>query len=166
MSNLTNNRVNVTLNETEVSQIKKSLSNVRGKLPFLVGLTPKERMKIPKINVSNKVFVEDVLNAAIANENMLSAYIDIEGLKNDLVLFSQLDELNLILSQLQEAVNDTRMLAGNEAYVVSLACYRHFETAAASGISGADSVFDSLRERFANMAKDLAKITRNQACNP
>jgi len=148
--NITINRLNLVMTDTDITDVKKSLTNIHGKMPFLIGLTTDERVTLPKISENNKVFVGDSINALVNNAPMLPSYLNVGDIKNDLMLYEQLDELEMLALQLVEKIQDTRMLCGSEAYVSSLAAYRLFEAAAVAGIPGADSIYDALKQRFAD----------------
>ena len=147
--NITINRLNTVMPEADIAEVKKSIKDIYGKMPFLIGLTTDERVTLPKISENNKVFVGDSINALANNAPMLPAYLNVADIKTDLTLYEQLDELEMLAMQLVEKIQDTRMLCGSEAYVSSLAAYRLFEAAAAAGIPGADSIYDALKQRFA-----------------
>jgi hypothetical protein len=49
-----------------------------------------------------------------------------------------------------ERIDDTKMLAGSEAYNVALSLYKSFGSAADAGVLGADSIVDQLKQRFAS----------------
>ncbi len=148
MSNLNNSRLNVTMTAAQVTAVKTALQTILTNMPFLTGLTTEERMSIPKINVSNKVFVEDAINSGINNANMIPSYITIPPMQTDLQLYNQLDELLVLTRQLTEKLEDTQMLAGSEAYISGLVLYRLFGAAAGAGVPGADAIYDALKQRF------------------
>lgn len=148
MSNLTNNRLNVTMTAAQVTAVKTALQTIASNMPFLVGLTVEERVALPKINVSNKAFTEDAINAVANNAGILPAYINATTMQNDYQLFIQLDELLGLMRQLVEKAEDTQMLAGSEAFVAALSSYKLFGAAADAGLVGADAIVDSLRQRF------------------
>lgn len=148
MSNLTNNRLNVTMTAAQVTAVKTALQTIATNMPFLIGLTVEERIAIPKINVSNKAFTEDAINAVANNAGILPAYINATTMQNDYQLFIQLDELLGLMRQLVEKAEDTQMLAGSEAFVAALSSYKLFGAAAEAGLTGADAIVDSLRQRF------------------
>ncbi len=147
--NITINRLNLVMTDADITDVKKSITNIHGKMPFLIGLTTDERVTLPKISENNKVFVSDSINALVNNADMLPSYLKVADIKNDLILYEQLDELEGMALQLVEKIQDTRMLCGSEAYASSLTAYRLFEAAASAGIPGADAVYDALKQRFA-----------------
>jgi hypothetical protein len=148
MSNLTNNRIDIIMSNEQVEAVKNAFKTIQNNMPFLVGLSVDERISLPKINVSNKAFTEDAINAVVNNAELLPGYIKVEAMKNDLALFSQLDELAGLARQLVEKIEDTQMLAGSEAYVSALVAYKLFGAAAESGLMGSDAIYDSLKTRF------------------
>jgi hypothetical protein len=76
------------------------------------------------------------------------SYISIPNMQNDLTLFTQLDELSGIANQLCERIEDTKMLAGNQAYGSALAMHKFFGSAADTGVPGVDSIVNQLKKHF------------------
>lgn len=149
MSNLLNNRLNATATAAQVTAVKAAFQTILTNLPFLVGLTSDERKSLNTIDVTNKAFTEDAINAGVNNASLIPAYISLPNMQNDLLLFTQLDEISSIANQLCERIEDTKMLAGSEAYGSALALYKSFGSAADAGVAGADSIVDQLKKRFA-----------------
>ena len=150
MANLQNNRVNVTATAAQVTAVKAAFQTILTNLPFLVGLTADERKTLNAIDVNNKAFTEDAINAGVNNAALVPSYISVPNMKNDLTLFNQLDELSGIANQLCERIEDTKMLAGSEAYASALSLYKNFGSAADAGVPGADSIVEQLKKRFAS----------------
>jgi hypothetical protein len=148
MPNLSNNRINTTATIAQITEAKNSIEAVMTILPFLTGLTVDERISLPSIDVSNKAFTEDAINAAINNTGLLPQYISVNAMQNDLTLFSQLDELIIVVKQLLERLEDTQLLAGSEAYVSALMVYKLFGAAADAGVPGTDAIVAQLKQRF------------------
>ena len=96
----------------------------------------------------DKIFTEDAINAAVNNMDMLPGYLSVSGVQTDMKLFNQLDELVPMVRKQLEKLEDTRFLAGSEAYTTALMIYKLFGAAAESGIPGADAIVAQLRERF------------------
>lgn len=149
MSNLTNNRLNITATAAQITSVKGAIQNININFPFLVGLTQEERMALSTIDVSNKAFTEDAINAALNNATLLPSYISVTNMQADLALFMQLDEIILMLKQTLEKLQDTQLLAGSEAFAASLTLYKLFGSAADAGMPGADAIYNQLKLRFA-----------------
>src|SRR4051812_3674879 len=126
MSNLTNNRLNVAMTAAQIAAVKGAFATINTNMPFLIGLMVEERITLPKIDVSNKSFTEDAINAAVNNSAMLPPYINVGNMQSDLQLYNQIEELRGIAAQTLEKLEDTQMLAGSESYVNALAVYKMF----------------------------------------
>ena len=149
MSNLSNNRLNTTATAAQIAAVKTALQTINTNLPFLIGLTIDERIALPAINVNNKAFTEDAINAAVNNTALIPSYVNVPNMQSDLTLFSQLDELILLTKQLLERLEDTQLLAGSEAYTSALAVYKLVSSASDAGVPGADTIYSQLKTRFA-----------------
>jgi hypothetical protein len=149
MSNLTNNRIDTVISDPDLATVNGAINTIEATLSFLIGLTVEERIQLPKINVANKSFTQDAINAVVNNGTMLPAYLDQTAMQNDMNLYNQLDKIAGRMRQVLEKLDDTQMLAGSEAYVAALTAYKLFAAAATAGIPGSDAVYDTLKERFA-----------------
>jgi hypothetical protein len=149
MANLTNNRINTTATAAQITAVKTALQTITTNLPFLVGLTTEERVALPSINVSNKAFTEDAISAGINNPALIPSYVSVGNMQNDMLLFTQLDEIILVTKQLLEKMEDTQLLVGSEAYASALTLYKLFGSAADAGVAGTDAIVSQLKQRFA-----------------
>lgn len=157
MATQTTNRISVTVEEKAVEQAKQHLLALNELFPYLLGLTPNERQTLPKMDVSNKVFVEDALNAAKANSQVLPAYLNLKELELDKQGFERLEEIVVLTAQLAQKLRDTQMLMGSEAYVTALTVYRLFESASRDGVPGAKAAYEQLAKRFKGQGKSATK---------
>ncbi|MGQ7945949.1 hypothetical protein [Flavobacterium sp. WC2509] len=149
MANLTNNRINTAATTAQITAVKTALQTIATNLPFLVGLTTEERIALPAINVTNKAFTEDAINAGVNNAALIPSYVSVTNMQSDLLLFSQLDEIIGVTKQLLEKLEDTQLLAGSEAYTSALTLYKLFGSASEAGVAGSDAIVTQLKQRFA-----------------
>lgn len=159
MSNITNNRVSASIDAATIKSIKEAIATINEKLPFLIGLKPEERQSIPKISEVNKVFTADAVVAIKNNGNLLPAYLSADEISKDYNLYEQLDELVQLSQQLTEKLSDTQMIVGSEAYVSALTAYRLFEAASNAGLPGTDTIYDQLKQRFAQQGATATLAT-------
>lgn len=162
MSNVLNNRLSVTVDPAAITEVKNRIEEINTLLPFLTGLTRDERKTLPKINRSNKIFVEDTLDSMRQNGDILPNFINVEEVDKDYALYNELKVLALELATLSEKVNDTRILAGSEAYSTSLLAYKMFGVAANSGVAGAEALYSRLKERFATSGNATEEIIEDE----
>ncbi|MBL7789231.1 MAG: hypothetical protein JNL75_05290 [Chitinophagales bacterium] len=148
MSNLTNNRIDTIMTPAQIADVKTAIDTINSAIGFSVSLTTEERSSLPKISVANKSFTEDAINTLANNAAIFPVYLDVKLMQNDLKLYQQLDELATMLRQTLERIEDTRILAGSEAYVAALSVYKLVGAAASAGVQGTDTIYEQLRERF------------------
>lgn len=122
--------INATLSEADLQAIKQAIGTIQQKLPFLITLSAEERKRLYKMGDKRLAFVQNSLNAAQSNRNILPASFDLEGFTNDYRLASSLTELLMSLRQLTEQVDDTLLAVGSEAMSNSLTVYDYVKTAA------------------------------------
>ncbi len=144
-----NNRLNLVLDAATITTLRTAFASINTALaPFAQALSTEERGTIPKMNVSNKAFVSDVVVAVKNNADFMPAYLSTNDIETDYNLYEQLEEFLNMANSICEKLSDTQMLAGSEAYSNSLTAYRLFGAAAKAGLNGADSVYETLAERF------------------
>jgi hypothetical protein len=146
--NITENRVSAVLSNVVLAQIIDLLKQVIELMPFLVGLTPEERKRMPKMDKRNREFVHDVEIAIKNDGSILPGYIKPEEMTKDLELYEQLEEVLVPLNYLSDRVRDTQILVGSEAYSTALLVYNMVKTADKAGVPGANNLYKQLKERF------------------
>lgn len=154
--NENNNRVSKAMPELIFQEILDHLDDTDSLLQtYKVGLTPDERITMPKINIDNKAFVEDASNEMQTPTagQILPAFLKPTDILVDLNMFAQGEKIITKLNNLQQVIDDIRMVAGSEAYTTALTFKKLAEAAHNAGIPGTKSIIDKLRERFAGQGK-------------
>ncbi|MET0621695.1 MAG: hypothetical protein ABW250_01815 [Pyrinomonadaceae bacterium] len=151
------NRVSAQLGEAERQGVFAALQTLRQKLPFLVDLTPEERRALPRFGDKSRGFVEQALQVAEQNPDILPRTFDVEEMRKDVELFSALSSVQTAVSQLNELVDDTVMAVGSEAYAAALLVYQY--TRAAGKGTALDSALDGLSQRFARKSRSAPTTT-------
>ena len=149
MSNITENRINVTLSAADITTINSSVAAIAGKLPN-VSLDEDQRSHMLGMDVDNKIFAEDCMNEVnISGSGIVPAFINPAFLQNDLALYEQLDVVEASLENLIQKIKDLKRLAADEAMTLSNAIYKTYEMANLAGVSGAKQAYDKLSVRYA-----------------
>jgi hypothetical protein len=146
------NRVSAQLGEAERQAVFAAIQTIRQKLPFLIDLTPEERRALPKFGDKSRGFVEQALQVAEQNPDMLPRTFDVGEMRNDVELLSALSSVHAALAQLFELVDDTLMEVGGEAYASALLVYQ-FARAAGKG-SALDAALEGLGQHFARKSRN------------
>lgn len=153
MANITLNRINTTLSAADQTAINDALDIVSNTLnDYSQSLTDEERNSLFSLSQQNLVFAQD----AATQGNLLMAKFSPEAqaivgnLANDLAFWNSLDTLITgRLAQILQRLQDTRRLAGHEAYSGAIALYKIVEAMASIGLEGFEAAYDVLKERFA-----------------
>ncbi|MBW4464824.1 MAG: hypothetical protein KME07_05205 [Pegethrix bostrychoides GSE-TBD4-15B] len=122
--------LNTSLTDADRQAIKQAIATIQQKLPFLITLSADERKRLYKMGDKRLAFVQNSLNAAQSNRNILPASFDLDSFSNDYQLSADLSELLMLLNQLTEQVDDTLMAVSSEAMSSSLTVYDYVKTAA------------------------------------
>ena len=149
MSNLSENKINVTLAVADVTAITDAVNTILSKVPGNTTLTDEQRLSYNAINVANKVFADDCLTEAQGNgSGILPGFINLTHLQNDLTVFEQLDQIESALNNTLQRIADAKRIAGHEAFGQANVIYNAFKTANENGIANAKSSYDKLKARF------------------
>ncbi|MGV0027577.1 hypothetical protein [Phormidesmis priestleyi] len=149
--------VNANLSDADLQEIKRAIDTIQNKLPFLMTLSAEERKQLYKLGDKRLPFVQNSLNAAQNNRNILPASFDYDGFANDYRLATTLTDLRMRLRQLTEQVDDTLLAVGSEAMVSSLTVYDYVKTA-----SKKTPGLKAIAEQLGN----LFKATRARSAKP
>jgi hypothetical protein len=134
---------------TVLTQVQTKIDEARALLaPYMLALTPAERQGLPKMGEKTIGFVEKAYDFARQNPNLVPPYLELGAFGVDFGDAHGLWTLLNSVQQLEEAVDDTEMIAGSEAYQAALVFYKSVKMAAAQDIPGAKAIYEELKTRF------------------
>lgn len=143
------NKINFSIPDTVITEVTQKLNEVADALkPYLIALTPEERMSIPKMSDKTNPFVEKTLDYAQSDPQFAPPYMNVDELKNDMLVHGQLTPLARMVRQLDNGLDDTVMEAGGESYINALSYYNSVKQAAKMDVPGAKAIYDDLKKRF------------------
>ncbi len=148
---VTTNQISATMTPADREAVLAAVATIKAKLPFLMNLTPEQRKSLPKMGDKSQAFVNKALEVATQNPDFLPRSFDLDEMKRDVELFQALYPVFLALTQLQEAVDDTVIAVGSDAYAAALLVY-NFAKANGKG-TGLDAVIDEMGKRFARKSR-------------
>jgi hypothetical protein len=142
-------QIAVTISEGDLADIQGALGTLQAKLmPHLKTLTPQERIELPKMGDKTVAFVTKALEYGQAHAELVPAFLDVPAMAVDVKAVQQLRNFTQVLTPLSDALNDSLMLSGSEAYQGALVFYANVKTAARVRVPKAQSVYDDLASRF------------------
>jgi hypothetical protein len=116
--------------------------------PYLINLTPDERIQLPKMGDKSVPFVTKGLEYLQIPGTPTPPYINGEELGIDLNAHETLRQIRQIAQPIVDMLDDTMLLCGSEAYVAVLAFYTYLKGAAKMNVPGAKTIYDDLSTRF------------------
>jgi hypothetical protein len=144
--------IDATISVADLQAVKDSFDAVLSKLPFLVTLTPNERISITKTGPDSVSFVENALVTAQGNEKAVPESFDIAAFERDVKLFAALNELQMRAESVTSQLDDTRLAVGGEAMQSAMQVYQYLKTAS-KNTPGLKPAVDQLSERFAKASR-------------
>jgi len=149
------NLISYELTQERVDEIRNKIAELNKLLDFTIVLTPDERSILPVMGDKTVAFVEKSLEMAKNNPQLLPPYLDVPELQRDLSTAKQINplisELEIVLAKL----NDTSLAAGSEAYSAALVFYNTVKSAQKTNVSGAESLYNELKQRFPGRPKSV-----------
>jgi hypothetical protein len=140
-----------------LTQAQTKIDEARALLAlYMLALTPVERRELPKMGEKTIGFVEKAYDFARQNPNLVPPYLEVDAFGVDFADAHGLWTLLNTVQQLEEAVDDTEMIAGSEAYQAALVFYQSVKMAAAQDIPGAKAVYEELKTRFPRTGRPQA----------
>ena len=148
MGNITENKIDSTLTVVQMTTIVTAVNSIAAIIPEAT-LTEQQRSTKLSMDVDNKVFVEDAITeVGISGAGIIPPFIVIAGVKNDLTVFEQLDEIDAMVDNLSQKIKDAKRTVADEAMTAANAIYKLYEMAALVGIPGAQQGYDKLKARY------------------
>jgi hypothetical protein len=152
---------NIELTEADVEAVKSKLENINEIMPYLIGLSAKDRQVISVIGSKSIQFIENALNSMQRNPGIRPAFLDMDEAVRNYQLFSNLTKIQNAIRTLERMVTDTLMVAGSQTYSDSLVYYNSVKRAVRAGVPGAAAVQESLRKRFKYTKRKKAEKSTN-----
>jgi hypothetical protein len=144
--------ISAQLSQTDRDDIANALTTIKQRLPFLVDLGADKRVALAKMTDKNRSFILRALEVATQNPDFLPRSFDIEEMRKDIQIFDDLNNLLLAMAQLQDMLEDTRIMAGSEAYTAALTVYQYAKTTG-QATNGMAPVVDAMRQHFRRTRK-------------
>jgi hypothetical protein len=136
------NLISATLTAANRDGAIADLASFDAKLPFLLGLTPDERMELQKMGNTRRTFVEQTVGIAVQNPQVFPASFDLAEFQKDMDLYLMLAPIMDAIQLRFEKVNDTMLALGSDLYAAALEAYTYIKAA------GKSQGLDALRQQL------------------
>lgn len=142
---------NPLLGQADAESAIAALGQIKPLMPFLVGLSPEDRQRLPKVGPATRPFLADAIATAEGNPGIVPRSVDLVDLRARVDTLTRLGEVRRELSQLAELVADTEMLLASRIYGTARAIYAVMKTPAT--VPGLNERKRRLGARFARRKK-------------
>jgi hypothetical protein len=144
-----NDKHTTAIPESAITQVHGQITAaIQTLAPHTIALTPHERQTLLKMGDKSLAFVEKAHDYAHDNPTLVPSYLDMGAFDVDFQDAHGLWSLLTAIKQLEEAVEDTILAAGSEAYHAALSFYHNVQAAAKDDIPGAKAIVEDLKTRF------------------
>ena len=142
-------RINATIDPADLQTMIQGLADLRTSLSFMQQLTAEDRQRIVKMRDDRSSFVTKVVNYAAEYPHLYPSYLQgVQDVAQDKQLFDDLQRLLTSLEPLVEAVQDTKMIIGSQAFYTALSFYHNAVAAQQRDVIGSDTVVNDLKQLF------------------
>ncbi len=151
------NRVSAEMPVEVETQAMDAITALKGMFPFLVDLTPDERVRMAKMSRLRVDFVDKAELYADQRPELVPSYVQVDEFKKDLDLRRGLERVFASIYPLVEKVSDTIMVLKSEAYEASRLFYKAVQDADAAGVEGTEQILGVLSPHFKRAANKTKK---------
>lgn len=143
------NTISVEIPKEVATQVTTKLQEIKTLLaPYTAKLTKEDRINLAKMGDKTLAFVSKVMEYVVTNPKFIPAMMNVEEFKKDFNANQQMVPFQTLADQISEAVKDTSILTGNEAYTQALYYYGNVKFFAKSGDPEAKVIYEELSRRF------------------
>jgi hypothetical protein len=158
-----NNRLSIDFSEADVTAINQALAVLREKLmPVLKNLTAGETRRLTKMGNKNYSFVIKTFEHCESNPEMVPQYVDLNEFRLDIRAYELMRQYYGFLSQLNDLLYHSMMLAGSDAYTNARAAYKSMKVGKDLEIPKAGTIVDDLSARFPGRKRKKDQETEPQ----
>jgi len=116
--------------------------------PYLLTLTLSERSDMVKMGDKSSAFVQKALEYSKTNPEFAPGYLNLGDFEIDFTDAQNLISILNVANQLSNGIDDTKMIAGSEAYQAALLYYNSMQRAVDKNVPGAKAIYEELKNRF------------------
>ena len=129
--------------------------------PYLVLLTPSEKLSFKKAGAGLIKFLELSHGLAVESPGLFPVFIETEVFREEYFTTRELWVLANKINQFSECVSDSVMLSGSRTLEIAMAFYQTVKIAARRDIPGARIIFDDLKSALPSGAKGRKKQAKD-----
>ena len=143
------NHISVVLDDATLTEVRAAIGVLRTKLvPALKTLSDQDRRELPRLGDKTAEFVRKSFEYTGIHPDLVPGYVDRAAFKTDLDALALLQNLERELAPVNNALGDSVLLSGSEAYQAALLFYNNVKVAKKVNLGSSTSVYNDLAARF------------------
>lgn len=142
------NRISASLTDADKQAILTAIATIKTKLPFLLSLTPDDRVAMPKMSDKSVAFDEKCATYMDSLPALVPGFVNVAEVKKDRDLREQLAGVAAEIAALASSMDDTMMVVSSELWMADLSFYQSIRQGAKRSVAGAQAAYDDLSQRF------------------
>lgn len=148
------NRISVTIPAEVTAQVLNKFREIEELLrPYAADIPAEEKNSLLKMGDKTIPFVDKTVGYTETAKEFSPVYLDTAEFKRDNDALKALDQLYQPAVQVLKIIEDTRALAGNDAYAAALVYYNAVKQASDNGLAKAKAIYEDLAQRFPSRAR-------------
>ena len=158
------NWISLAIKQADKTAILKHIADIRQLLSnaLIFNLDPSERQTLAKMGDKSLAFVGKALDYATKNTALVPPYLDLAEANKDYTLAADLREISRELGTLNQAVDDTLMVSGAEAYDAALIFHASVKGASRTNAPGSQAIYEDLVQRFPRGVRKMVEAAPAQ----
>lgn len=140
--------VKATLTTTQKAAIKNAINTLITNLPFLISLTPEERISMVKMGDKSLAFVEKVAEYSESAPQFNPPHMSKTEFKQDIALQQDLEQILRQLVPLVESIQHTELALGSECMEYARGYFSILGFAKTTNAPGAEAIHTDVAARY------------------
>jgi hypothetical protein len=124
------NLISTSISNDETKEILDAIRFIDKKLPDLITVSDLEQSMFYKSKSDTIEFVLENLKIATQHPEIVPEDVNVEEIRKDVDLIKSIDKILIPLKGLMKKLEDSRLVAGTEAYLPSIAIYNAYKAKA------------------------------------
>jgi len=117
------NFISTRISKEDLNDIMSAIGFIQNKLPDLLSVSDLEPYTMYNTKTNSVDFVQQNLNYAEKHPEVIPEDVDVQEIQKDVALIKSINKILAPLKKLVEKLEDSKVVACNEAYLPSIAIY-------------------------------------------
>jgi hypothetical protein len=155
------NRISIEIPAKVTAEVLAKFREIETLLkPYTMMVPEEEKNSLLKLGDKTLPFVNKTVGYMDTASEYSPSYLDTAEFKRDNRALQALDQMYQPAVQVLKMIEDTRALAGNDAYSAALVYYNAIKQASLNGITKAKVIYEDLSQRFPGRPRKAAETVK------